>query len=79
MRSDGPKPGFHVPVAMVQVGIVRVRVCHRRMMVPMAVRLAGRIVGTMRMLVMGVVNMPVFVIHCGVGVFVRVSFRQMEI
>ena len=48
-----------VIVTMVKVGIMRVGVHQTRVEVPMGVGLANRIERTMRMLMMGVVDMPV--------------------
>ena len=64
---------------MVQVGIVRMLMGHGRVMVPMAVRFARWIVGTMRVLVVRVVPMSVVVIHRRVRVLVRMCFGQVEV
>ena len=45
-----------MPMTMMEVGIVRVLVTHRRMMVPVGVRLSGRVVRTVDVLVMVVVD-----------------------
>jgi len=66
-------------VPMVHVGIVGMLVRHGRVMVPMAVRFARWIVGTMCVLMVRVVLMSVLVIHISVRVLVRMSFRQVEV
>lgn len=64
---------------MVQVGIVRMFVPQRRMMMPVRVRLARRIVGTVHVLMMRVVHMPMGVIYRFVLMFVLVSFGEMQV
>lgn len=48
---------------VMQVRVVRVSVDHRRVPVPVAMRLAGRIVRPVRVLVMRVVGMAMFMLH----------------
>jgi len=52
---------------------MRVFVHHWRVMMPMAVRLAGRIVRAVRVLVMRVMDVPMFVIHRFMCVFMGVG------
>jgi hypothetical protein len=60
-----------VPVAVMQVGVVRVPM-------RMGVRLARRIVRTVPMLVVLIVTVPMLVLHHFVSVFVVMSLREME-
>ena len=64
---------------MMQVRIVRVFVDHRRMPVPMRMRLASRIVRPMGMLVMFIVPMPMLVHHLGMPVLVLMLFGHVQI
>lgn len=65
-----------VPVAMVQIGVVRVLVAHRFVLMPVRVRLGhGAIVV---MLVVLVVNMTVLMRHRFVKMLVIVPFGEME-
>ena len=65
-----------VRVAVVEVGIVRMLVAHRCVMMPVRMRLAHRPV--MVVLMMFVMNVAVFVIHGLVVVHVGMTFRQMH-
>ena len=64
---------------MMQVRIVRVLVKHRRMPVPMRVRLASRIIWPVNMLVMFIMAVPMLVHHFGVPVLVLMPFGDMKI
>ena len=59
------------------VGIVRMAVPEREMLVPMRVRLADGVIQRVRMLMMRVVRMAVFVFERLVGMGVLVIFRKM--
>jgi hypothetical protein len=61
-----------VAVPMMKVGIVRVFVAHRRVVMPVGVRLAGRVISRVDMLMM-------LMVHRLVAVLVFVTFRQVEI
>jgi hypothetical protein len=67
-----------VIVLVVDVWIMRVRVAHRLVVMNVAMRLAGRIVRSVLMLVMLIVDVSVFVGHCLVIVFVIVPLRQVQ-
>jgi hypothetical protein len=67
-----------MPVGMVHVGHMRVRVTHRRMLVEMRVRLAGRIERAVRMAMVLVMNMRMGVRHRLVPVLVRVLLGQVQ-
>ena len=71
--------GLSVTVSVMQVGIMRVLVHHRRVTMRVGVRLAGRVAGAMRVPVMFIVDMPVLVLHGGVGVLVLVALGEMQI
>jgi hypothetical protein len=76
--SSGNKPSvasvrFAVIVPMVKVGIVRVPLSQRHMLVPVRMRLINRHFGRMAVVVMIVMAMPVFVFHRLVNMFVIVS------
>lgn len=71
--------GSTVPMAMMQVRKMRVAVDQRRMLVAMGVRFAGRSIRPMFMLVMRIVDMPVFVLYRFVVMLVRVPFGQMQV
>lgn len=60
------------------VGEMRMRMQQRLVMMPVAVRFAGRIGRRVSMSVMFVVVMQVFVIEFFVNVIVFVSLRQMQ-
>lgn len=66
-----------VPVAVMNVRVVRVRVLQVGMDVRVRVRFARRIVRSVRVLVMVVVGMAVFVDHAIVDVRVRVPLGQV--
>jgi hypothetical protein len=66
-----------MPVAMVQVGQMRVRVGQRWMLVPVRMRL-GALVAAVRVLVMFVVGVAVTVGHVLVSVHVCVPLRQYQ-
>ena len=59
---------------VMDVGIMCVLVPQRRVMVPMGVRFAGRIVSCVRVLMVCVMYVSMFVIHRFVRVFVVVVF-----
>jgi hypothetical protein len=63
---------------MTVVGVVRVPMHQCRVSVPMHVRLARRIVRTVDVMVVLIVTVPVFVLHCIVNVLMLVSLRQMQ-
>jgi hypothetical protein len=65
-------------MAVMQIGIMRMSMYEGRVSVPVAVRLARGLVRPMPVLVMLVMNMLVFVLHCFVGVLVVVSLRQVQ-
>jgi hypothetical protein len=66
-------------VAVMQVRIVRMPMHHRRVPMPMGMRLARGIAGRVPMAVMRVVHMPVRVLHLLMRVLVFVHFRQMQV
>ena len=47
---------------VMEIGIVRVTVHQRLMLVPMAVRLALRVAGQMRVLMVRIMSMPMFML-----------------
>ena len=65
-------------MAVVDVRVVRVGVSHRRVVVRMAVGFAGRIVRTVLVLVVFVVNVTVVVGHRLMVVFVFVPLGQVQ-
>jgi hypothetical protein len=67
-----------VIVAVMQVRVVRMSMGQRRMPVPMAVRLAGRVVRPMHVLMMRIVMVEVLVLRCRVRVLVLVTFGQVK-
>lgn len=67
-----------MPVAVVQVGVMRVRVDKWRVSMLVCVRFSGRRAGRMLVLVMFVMHVPVSMGHRLVGVPMLVLFRQME-
>ena len=62
---------------MMYVGIMGMLVTQRWMMMPVRMRLAGRVAGDMGMLMMHVVKMRVLVIHGFVKMLMAVSFCEM--
>ncbi len=66
-------------VPMMKIGVMRMFVAHRFMIMPMGVWLPGRVAGFMRVPMMGVVNVAVFVIQRFMRMFVIVRFSQMQI
>ena len=66
-------------MSVVQVRIVRVAVFQRRVMMRMGVPFTGRIIWTMRVLMMRVVSMAVFVIQNLVRMLVRMRFGQVQV
>lgn len=75
MNSDSPL--MLMPV--VQVGVMRVAVGERRVAVPMGMRLAGRIIGPVFMLMMFVMDMAMGMLHRFMRMFVVVGFHEMQI
>lgn len=65
-------------MAVMQVRVVRVPVHERGVPVRVGVRLAGRIGGSVLVLVMFVVPMPVLVLHRFMEVFVLMPLGQMQ-
>ena len=65
-------------VAVMGVGIMRVRMHERFVAMPMVVRFAGRIGGRVRVVVMFVVVMHVFVLQLLVRVEVLMPFHQVQ-
>ena len=63
---------------VMEIGIVRVPVHQRLMPVPMAVRLALRVAGQMRVLMVRVVSVPVFMLEGFMRMFMLVAFREMQ-
>ena len=68
-----------VAMTMVQVGIMRVPVHHRRVAVPMRMRLSGRIARLVIVLVVLVMDMTVLMFERLVRMVVIVSFDEVEI
>ncbi len=68
-----------MPVAVVQVGIVRMLVRERGVPMPMAVRLPSGVIRRVLMLVMGVVDVPVLVFHRLVNVLMCVRLSEVQI
>src|SRR5882757_3391877 len=62
-ESAGTDTQLDVAVPVMQVRIMRMRVLQRRMMMGMRMGFAGRVIWTMRVLMMRVVHMAVFVIQ----------------
>ena len=68
-----------VTVPVVQVWIVRVLVPHRHVMMPMGVRLARRIGGTVGVLMMLVMDVAMLMVERLVHVHVLVPFGKVQI
>src|SRR5215204_5055154 len=66
-----------VTMAMMHVRNVQMRMSQRLVLVNMRVRFAGRVMSTMAMSVVLVVNMRMSVRHCRMGMFVFVTFGQV--
>src|ERR1700710_1343257 len=66
-------------VAMVQVGVVRMLVAHRRVMMPMGMRHRDRIVRAVVVAMMVVVDMTVLVVQRVVEMAVFMGFGHMKI
>ena len=66
-----------VAMSMVYVGIVRMFMMQRRMVMPVRMGLARRVARVMGMLMMLVVKMRVLVIHGFVKMLMAVSFCEM--
>jgi len=64
-------------MSMMQVRVVRVPVDEANMLVPVRMRLTGRIVRAMIVLMMPVVAMPMLMLHGFMEVFMLVSLGQM--
>jgi len=64
-----------VLVAMMRIRVMRVLVGYRQVPMPMAVGFAYRIVQSVRMLMMGIMNVPVLMVDDLVLMFVFVRFR----
>jgi len=64
---------------VVQIGIVRVLVTDRRMPMPMAMGFVRRVVCEVCMLMMSIVNVPVFMFEYVVLVFVLVRFGNVQV
>ena len=71
--------GLGVPVPMMQIRIMRVLVPDRKMVVPMSMRLASGIAGRMHMLMVGIMEMPMLVLHSLMFMLVFVCFREVQI
>ena len=69
-----------MPVAMVQIGIVRMPVDEPRMPMPMRMRLPRRDIRAMFMvmLVMRVMGMAMFMLHLLMDMIVLMPLRQMQ-
>ena len=66
-----------VAVAMMQIGIMRVLVPDRKMVVPMSMRLVSGIGRRVHMLMVGIMGMPMLVLQRLMFVLVLMSFRQV--
>ena len=66
-------------VPVMQIGVVRVLVAHRAVVMPVRVGLPRRVVGAMSVLMMQVMEVGVLVIQLLMGVLVRMLFRQMQV
>src|SRR5262249_43356460 len=64
---------------VVEIRIVRVFVNHRRMTMPMGMRLSRRIAGIMGMPMMFVMPVPMFMQQLGMPMLVLVALRDMQI
>ena len=67
-----------VVMPMMKVGVVRVLVAQGRVVMPVGMRLCGRIALPMCMLMMLIVDVAMFVVQPGVGVLMLVSLRKMQ-
>lgn len=65
-------------VPMVQVGIMRVPMHKRSMLMPMGVWLARRIVRRVRVVVMFIVDVPMLVLHHVVPMLMLMAFREVR-
>ena len=80
MQKDFPATaGTSVQVPVMQIGIVRVLVHHRGVVMRVRMGLADRIAGSMRMLVVLIVGMPMLVIRSVVAVLVHVVLGKMQV
>lgn len=68
-----------VVVPVMQIGVVSVTVDHAAMLVAVGVRLAGRIVGGMDVLMVRVVQVGVFVLQRLMDVLVLVSLDEVQV
>ena len=68
-----------VLVPMMQIGIMRVLVPDRKMVVPMSMRLASGIAGRVHMLMVGIMEMPMLVLQSLMFMLVLVRFREVQI
>jgi len=66
-------------VPVMQIGVMRVLVHERHMAMPVRVRLAGRIAGHVRMLMVSVMRMAVLVLEGFVHVLVLMRLGEMQI
>src|ERR1700730_18519018 len=71
--------GVLVPVAVVQVGIMRVLVHDPRVLMRVAMRLSGRIISCMPVPMVGVVHVPVLVLQRLMQVLVLMRLREMQV
>lgn len=65
-------------MAVMRVRIMRVRMSHRRVHVPMGMRLARRVARSVRMPVMIIVNMGVLMLQGVVLMLMRVCLGEMQ-
>jgi len=64
---------------MMHIWIVRMAVPHGRVMMPVAVRLSGRIIGAVIMLMMFIVDVMMFMIDRFVHMLMVVAFHHVHI
>jgi hypothetical protein len=73
------QPSVSVPVAVMEIRIVRMAVPQANVAMPVRMRLARRIIGPMYVLMVLIVHMPMFVLDLLVQMFVFMPLHQMEI
>ena len=78
LRQEAIWSRMAVSMPMMEVRVVRMAVHQANVPVPMSVWFTGRIAGTMHVLVMLVVTMPMFMLHRFVNVLTIMPFGQMQ-
>ena len=77
-RATGLSLSVFVTMPMMKVGVVRMPMHKRAVLMPVGVRLTRRSVRPMRMLMMFVMCVPVLVLHRLVRMLMLIAFRQVQ-